>query len=322
LSISALIPTYNRKLQVFRAIDSVLAQTLPVNEIIVVDDGSTDGTSEAIRAHYGSRVTVIRQENRGVSAARNRAVNEARCEWVAFLDNDDVWLPTKLKRQMEALTTLGSEFGACFTNCNYFGNPDLDSTAFEEAELKINSESGPLCNPIKHIVGANGSYVHCLCVSSLVVLRSTVKETGGFDETLGFSEDRDLIFRLSFKTEFCVISTPLVSIDRLPDLPRLTGLLAHMSDETYAWREFILKKMLAHSEFTDRDMRQSLKDELIALYYGGAAERISHLRLMAALQSIYKIRHMGQTYWEIICALLARAGKKLSRTLGQQLSES
>ena len=79
-------------------------------EVIVVDDGSTDGTPEAIRSRYGSRVKLIEQKNAGVSAARNHAVREARGEWIAFLDSDDVWLPTKIERQFEVVVALAGEF--------------------------------------------------------------------------------------------------------------------------------------------------------------------------------------------------------------------
>jgi hypothetical protein len=77
----------------------------------------------------------------------------------------------------------------------------------------------------------------------------------------------------------------------------------------------VLKKMLARPELVDREIRQSIQDELIALYYGGAAERLGDLRLAASLRNINKIRHMGHSYREIVSTLLSRARRKLSRTL-------
>jgi len=313
-----LIPTHNRRGHVFRAIDSVVAQTVPVDEIIVVDDGSTDGTAEATRRHYGSRVIVVRQENRGTSAARTRAVAEARGQWVAFLDSDDMWLPTKLERQFDALATLGSDFGACFTNCSYFGNPDLRLSTFEEAGLETNTAAGHLANPIKYIVRNHlGIYVQ-----SLIVLRSLFKEVGGFDDLLGISEDRDLVFRLAFRTKFCFVSAPLVRIDRTPCLSRLTGLLAHKDDQTYTWLERPFKKWLAQPELVDPETRQMIQEELVALYYGGAAERLHELRLASALEKINEIRRMGRSYPEIVLTLLSRVPRKLWRTLRARVSES
>lgn len=78
MKISVIIPNYNPRAQIFRAIDSALAQTAPVDEIIVVDDGSADGAAEAVRARYGSRIPVLRQKNAGVAAARNYGIREAR----------------------------------------------------------------------------------------------------------------------------------------------------------------------------------------------------------------------------------------------------
>jgi len=318
LKVSAIIPTYNRRTRVLRAIDSVLAQTVPVDEIIVVDDGSTDGTVDAIHTQYGSQVTVVRQENGGVSVARTRAVEEARGEWVAFLDSDDVWLPTKMERQWDALATLGNEYRACFTNCNYFGNPELTLTAFEEAGLKTNSAFGEACNPIKYIAG---SYLG-IYVQSLIVLRSLFNEVNGFDQALGISEDRDLVFKLAFKTKFCFVATPLVSIDRTPLVPRLTGLLAHKDDQSYAWLELVRKKWLAQPELVDRDIRQTIQNELITLYYGRTAENISELKFAAAIQTIQQIRSMGQSYPEIGSTLLSRAAKKLSRKSRARVGKS
>ncbi|HEY1580384.1 MAG TPA: glycosyltransferase family A protein [Terracidiphilus sp.] len=315
MKIAALIPTYNRRGNIFRAIDSVLAQTLPPAEIIVVDDGSTDGTGDAVSAHYGSTVRLIRQENQGVSTARTRAVEEATSEWIAFLDSDDIWLPTKLELQQNALRTLGEDFGACFTNCGYFGNPSMSCSVFEQGGLKLGSEMGALRNPLRYIVGAHGRYAPSLMVQSLLVRRSLLKELGGFDQSLGFSEDRDLTFRLSFKTKFCIVSTPLVSIDRTPGVSRLTDGLARKNDQLYAWLELVLKKMLEQNERLDRESVQTIRDELTGLYYAGVAERLRQLEFMAACRNLRKLRRMGQSYWTISRTLFVRAARKLANTM-------
>lgn len=96
--ISVVIPAYNCQLYIKRAIESVLSQTRPADEVIVVDDGSTDGTAEVVGA-YGSKVILLQQENAGVSAARNAGIRAASGDWIAFLDADDEWLPDKLDAQ-------------------------------------------------------------------------------------------------------------------------------------------------------------------------------------------------------------------------------
>ena len=100
--ISVIIPTFNRVEFISEAIDSVLSQTYSNFEIIVVDDGSTDNTKQLL-TKYGSRITYDFQENKGVSSARNKGLDIAKGEWIAFLDSDDIWLPEKLSLQMQDL---------------------------------------------------------------------------------------------------------------------------------------------------------------------------------------------------------------------------
>ena len=111
-SIAVIIPTYNYASGINQAITSVLNQTLPAVEIIVVDDGSTDDTRNTLDT-YGSRIRYLYQQNRGASAARNAGVLAANCEWVAFLDHDDEWYPTKLACQAASVVESGAEF--CYT---------------------------------------------------------------------------------------------------------------------------------------------------------------------------------------------------------------
>lgn len=101
-TISVVIPCYNAAPFLRETLDSVLAQTYPAEEILLIDDGSTDD-SAAIAASYGPPVRVLRQENQGESVARNRGIDEATGEWVAFLDADDLWLPEKLQRQIQVV---------------------------------------------------------------------------------------------------------------------------------------------------------------------------------------------------------------------------
>lgn len=100
--VSVVIPTYNAEPYIARAIDSVLGQTLAADEIIVVDDGSTDATGDLVKA-YGNQVRYIWQDNAGVSAARNVGIKAAKGDWIAFLDADDEWLPEKLEQQLGLL---------------------------------------------------------------------------------------------------------------------------------------------------------------------------------------------------------------------------
>ncbi|NLZ30356.1 MAG: glycosyltransferase family 2 protein, partial [Methanomicrobiales archaeon] len=94
--VSVVIPLYNKAPYIARALSSIIAQTRQDFEVIVIDDGSTDGGEEIVRGFDDPRIRVIRQENRGVSAARNRGIEAARADFIAFLDADDEWMPTHL----------------------------------------------------------------------------------------------------------------------------------------------------------------------------------------------------------------------------------
>ena len=306
-TVSVVIPTYNRSALLLRAIGSVMQQTYTDYELIVIDDGSTDDTRERLQP-YMENIRYFYQQNQGASAAQNAGVRVAKGKWVSILASDDVWLPTKLERQIEVLAALGSEFGACVTNCHYIGNSAINSTVFEEAGFRPDLAFGPLDNPLQYTLEENG-----MCVQSLLVLRSLFNEIGGFDESLGLSEDRDLIFRLSYHTRFCFVSASLVGIDRTPDVQRLTNLLSRKDDQSYAWLVSAYKKMLVRPELLSRETREFINDKLIAIYYGWTKERIAGLRLLIAFKNIIEIRRLGQSYRRTLCSLLFSGAKKLTR---------
>ena len=193
--VSVIIPTYNRAALVQEAVASVRAQTYRDFEIVVVDDGSTDGTREAL----GDRreVRVLRHaDRRGVSAARNTGIHAARGEWLAFLDSDDLWQPEKLARQMAYLQD----------------RPDLSLCQTDEAWVR----RGVRVNkPLSHRkVGGrifSASLGRCLVSPSAVILhRRLVSDHGGFDETLPAAEDYDLWLRLTWRHEVGLVDEPLV----------------------------------------------------------------------------------------------------------------
>lgn len=128
--VSVVIPTFNRGEHLIGALESVFAQTHQDYEVIVVDDGSTDDTRRRLQP-YVERIRYFYQDNQGASAARNKGIEFARGEWIATLGSDDVWSPTKLERQFEAITALGGDLGACFTDCQFAGNSSLRRTAFD-----------------------------------------------------------------------------------------------------------------------------------------------------------------------------------------------
>ena len=199
-TVSVVIPTYNRGAKVEATLDSALAQTRAPLEIIVVDDGSTDGTAQWIRARYGERVRVIEQANSGVARARNRGWRAARGEWIAFLDHDDVWHPTKLEHLLNAATP---DCGVIYARWRQI---DENGAGLDEARAE-------------RWRGARGAVFgwlfgwHCPLISMSVpiVRRGLLKQSGGFDPQCVPCDDWDLWLRLAPKTRFEFVDEVLVN---------------------------------------------------------------------------------------------------------------
>ena len=193
--VSVIIPTYNRAHILGEAIDSVLSQKYNDLELIVVDDGSTDGTKKVVSS-YVPRLTYIYQEHQGVSAARNRGVEHAQGNYLAFLDSDDLWLQNKLYLQMKLMES----------------NPEALICYTEEIWIR----RGVRVNPMKkHRKYSGMIFKHCLplCIispSSALINRILLEEVGGFDEGLEVCEDYDLWLRISARYPIYLIDIPLI----------------------------------------------------------------------------------------------------------------
>jgi glycosyltransferase involved in cell wall biosynthesis len=214
--ISVIIPTFNRAIQVQAALKSVLAQTYREFEVIVVDDGSTDGTGEAIptiispQGTGGKQIRYFFQPNQGQSAARNKGIDEARGEWVAFLDSDDVWLPEKLEWQVRAIEQFKDKCCACITDARLVDNLGMDTTAFRESGKPYQETLGMDSEAVGNLVKCRDPF----WVSTLLVRTDVVKQVGWFDPHIEYAEDHDFLFRLSLVTPFCYVNKPLASLDR------------------------------------------------------------------------------------------------------------
>ena len=193
--VSVIIPTYNRAHVLARAIDSVLAQSFRDVEVIVVDDGSTDGTPQLLAA-YGNRVKWVSQANRGVSAARNTGIGRSRGTLTAFLDSDDEWLPDKLMRQVARCAHPTDDF-ICHTDEIWIRN------GLPLAQKRIHRKQG----------GGffDRALERCLISPSSVMLsRTLLDRVGWFDEGLPAGEDYDLWLRITAFYEVDFVPEPLV----------------------------------------------------------------------------------------------------------------
>jgi glycosyltransferase involved in cell wall biosynthesis len=214
--ISVIIPTFNRSRQVQAAVKSVLAQTYRECEVIVVDDGSADGTGQALQTLIaregcnGRRVRYFFGPNQGQSAARNMGIEKARGELVAFLDSDDIWLPEKLEWQVRALEQFKDKCCACITDARLVDNLGMDASAFRESGKPYEEMLGIDFEAVRNLVKCRDPF----WVSTLLVRTDVVKQLGCFDNQLGYAEDHDFLFRLSLATSFCYVNKPLSLLDR------------------------------------------------------------------------------------------------------------
>jgi glycosyltransferase involved in cell wall biosynthesis len=312
LSISAVIPTYNRRAHVLRAVESVFAQTSPVDEVIIVDDGSTDSSADAVRKHFGSAVTVLQQPNSGVSAARNRGVRAARGEWIAFLDSDDIWFPQKTERQMEALRQLGEDVGLCFTDNLFGGNPDMMFSRFEETGFMHAPKIGVLHDPIRYIVGGREPFF----TSSLLIRRSLLTGMGGFDEALSIREDTDLVFRLSLLTQFGFVGEPFVQIDRTPSRELgLCNLYSIRNDRVFECSERLYSNWLTLPEVIGTDYERPIRSLLRFAHYDSAEAKIHELRFGPALREIRSLNGLGESYPSVVTTFVVRKIRKWLRNM-------
>ncbi|AQT69625.1 putative glycosyltransferase EpsJ [Anaerohalosphaera lusitana] len=232
--VSVILPAYNAAEHIQTAVSSVLAQTAPPQEIIVIDDGSTDNTAEIVKS-FGEKVRYIHQPNAGVSAARNTGIKAASAEWIAFLDADDEWLPEKLEKQF---ALLDADQSLAFCSANYIrishdrtrSAPDVDP---EKCRTLTSSDNR---FDSYYTAFANGITGH---TDTMLIRKTILEQVGMFNESISRFEDLDLWFRIAAVTEnFGFISEPLAiyTVENPESLSRSTCPI-----ETYA--DFIRRNL-------------------------------------------------------------------------------
>ena len=194
--ISVIIPTYNRCDLLKRAINSVIKQTITPKEIIIVDNGSTDQTFQMVSSLF-PEINYFIEKKRGVSAARNKGILESKSKWIAFLDSDDAWKPTKLEKQMEYSVFNQDKYRIIHTDETWYRNKKFLN------QLKKHKKSGG--NIFK-----NSLQLCCISPSSVVLKKQIFDDYGLFDENLEVCEDYDMWIRITAKEEVGFLDSPLV----------------------------------------------------------------------------------------------------------------
>jgi len=267
--VSVVIPTHNRAEKVRGSIESVLAQTFSDLEVIVIDDGSSDDTGRVLSEAFGDRIRYYAQPNQGASIARNKGIEQAHGEWIAFLDSDDRWENDKLEWQLKALDRFGPQCGGCYTDVRFFNHPET-RTMFELAAKSYRHEGqmGANADVLRLLVRPGGAGM-VVCLSSFIARAEAVRSVG-FDPQLPYSQDSEFLFRLAMRTAFCYVNRPLVWFDRSPAEIRHVGVSSEWNRVDFKLRDFQLRLegLLRLSEGVPSKTRRLIREQLCSVHSG------------------------------------------------------
>ena len=212
MKVSAVIPVFNRRDHLPRAINSALAQTVPVDEILVIDDGSIDGSAE-VAASYGDRVRVVRQSNCGVAGARHRGIQESRGEWIAFLDSDDEWLPDRNRELLKATEQIPAEVAWIFGTLRIVTDSGDGLTLFEEYGLTVDKSVHVFADSI----AIQYPYQFPMLQASLI-RRKALVELNCFSEGLRSDDDLLASYQIACRYKFAAVPSVVGRYFRTSDL--------------------------------------------------------------------------------------------------------
>lgn len=275
----------------------MLAQTRPVDEIIVVDDGSTDGTGAWLADRYGERVLCVRQDNAGVSAARNRGLAMARGRYIALLDSDDEWLPEKTARQV-AFLEAHPDIGMVLCDVERM-NPDGSRIDVFDRRLQI-PQDGPALRWVLRDPA--------LAPLSVLMRREVYETVGGFDEGLRTAEDLDFHLRVAARWPIGVVSGPLARALRGHD-----GLSSLASTED----DYVTVMERAAHAATGHVPEDERRQALATAYVRNAEEALWRGEYRKAWSLARKARALrpGPPLRRRLLALLPRAGRTWLRLM-------
>ena len=225
--VSTVIPTFDRKDDVMVAVATVFAQTYSPLEVIVVDDGSRDGTAEALRERFGDRVSILRANRLGVSGARNLGMAAARGDYIALLDSDDEWEPEKIAKQV-AFLEARPDYGMVLTDIAQMGRDRVTFRVFHRRDHL----------PVDGLILEHVLRQPALAPSCALIRKSVLTEVGTFDTSLPTAEDIDLHMRIALRYPIGVIEEPLTRCMRGHD--GLSALERTYGDYMFALERFLL----------------------------------------------------------------------------------
>lgn len=281
--ISVVVTTYNQAAYIEETLKSVLAQTYKPFEVIVVDDGSTDDT-EARIASFGEQVIYIRQKNQGVAGSRNTGISNARGEYLAFLDGDDLWEPDKLSVQVDVAMRYPDSGLIAVDGSEFSGNETISKSIFFETWCKEHPENS--------IISGNYYYQIMKCnfistTSQVMIPAKIFRMVGTSDMRFKRASDYDLYIRIASKFDITIVKKSLIRWRYLPSSvsgPRIQRGFRYLPEEIN-----ILKNHLRFCCDDDRSIiREIIKSKLLRgaeklYYYGLESDRILATRCLLKL---------------------------------------
>jgi glycosyltransferase involved in cell wall biosynthesis len=285
MDVSVVIPLYNKARYVARALDSVLAQTRPPSQIVVVDDGSTDGGADIVQRYSDSRVSLLRQENQGVSAARNRGIDEVRSELIGFLDADDEWKPCFL----ETILELAKQFPGCGAYATAYDIVEADGRRCGSSDRVSDSTWQGLVSGYFRIPRR-----YPLCSSAIAVPKHVFDTVGTFPVGCPRGEDLDMWCRIALQYSIAFSDIPGAvfhqeaerrSAERHPILPNWRDFPVVVTIDE-ALRAGCLRPGIDRAdleEYRNRELLRIARDHLSAGDYTSARE---HLRKAASTRRL------------------------------------
>jgi len=244
--VSVILPVYNVECYIQQTVQSVLEQTFPDFELLIIDDGSPDRSIELCRAMQDDRIHIITQANRGLAGARNTGIRHAAGEYLAFLDSDDLWVPTKLAVHVQHLDQ-SPTVGVSFCRSQFIDDQGNSLGIYQMPKLTGITADHLFCrNPI-----GNGSaaVIRKAVFDAIRFTDPNGTEDHYFDQTFRQSEDIECWLRIALQTQWQIEGIPeALTLYRV----NTTGLSANVQKQLDSWEKLVTKTRTYAPEFVDR----------------------------------------------------------------------